>query len=118
MAILDSLKKLGRKMTGSPVQGTDIESAINNIAAGYSGGGGNLIVIKIASGNYEANMSYDELEAMIENGVPVSGLFIDSTLNNDQIIMTKVYLSEGAIVMNIFNNGTLYWQPGSPITDD
>ena len=38
--LLTSLKKLGKKMTGSDVTGSDLVTVVDNIAEGYSGGGG------------------------------------------------------------------------------
>lgn len=76
MAILDSLKKLGRKMTGNAVQGTDIESAIDSIANNYSGGGGSILVVRFTwddGDNIICDKTYSEIQAAAESGLPMVG---------------------------------------------
>ena len=43
MNLIKSMKKLGKKMTGSDVRGDDLAEIVENIAEGYSGGGGDNI---------------------------------------------------------------------------
>lgn len=130
MAILDSIKKLGRKMTGSPVQGTDIESAIDSIADNYSGGSGgaNLIIMRVDYGPYEANMSFDEMVEKITSGAPVNGvftqLFDEQTGTPSQKTMIEYTLDKNGsdtysmIIMRDGRGSNLYWDKNSGIADD
>lgn len=73
--LLTSLKKLGKKMTGSDVTGTDLVTVVDNIADGYSGGGGSGgggQVIITADNPYfmspTLDKSYDEIREIVESG--------------------------------------------------
>lgn len=113
MAILDSLKKLGRKMTGSPVQGTDIESAIDSIANNYSGGGGNILVVKFTQndeGDVVCDKAYSEIKAAFESHLPIVGY------NGLDLLTTVDDILSGTVLVYSFGGAFHFGYTDSTIT--
>lgn len=76
MSLLESVKKLGKKMTGTDIVDNDLVGAIEQIAEGYTGGGGGggMMIVNIPSRwttPRVADKTFAEIKAAIDDGVTV-----------------------------------------------
>ena len=72
--LLTALKKLGKKMTGDDVTGSDLVTVVDNIADGYTGGGGSgggAFIITLTGSEddgYAMDKTFDEILEAYQNG--------------------------------------------------